>query len=60
MLISKGDKIDLDIKGINENSGKYSTSMKAVASVTKNGIVTAKKAGNAKITWKKGKKKIYL
>ena len=31
--------------------------MKAVASVTKNGIVTAKKAGNAKITWKKGKKK---
>ncbi len=56
-VISKGDKIDLDIKGINENSGKYSTSMKAVASVTKNGIVTAKKAGNAKITWKKGKKK---
>jgi len=56
-VISKGYKIDLDIKGINENSGKYSTSMKAVASVTKNGIVTAKKAGNAKITWKKGKKK---
>ena len=56
-VISKGDKLDLDIKGINENSGKYSTSMKTVASVTKDGIVTAKKAGNAKITWKKGNQK---
>lgn len=56
-VISKGDKINLDINGIDEKSGKYTTSKKKVASVTKDGIVTAKKAGNAKITWKKGSKK---
>ena len=56
-VLSKGDKIDLGISGIKETTGKYTTSKKSVASVTKNGVVTAKKTGNAKITWKKGKKK---
>lgn len=56
-IISKGDKLDLDIDGVKEKSGKYTTSKKSVATVTKNGIVTAKKTGNAKITWKKGSKK---
>ncbi len=56
-VLSKGDKIGLGISGIKETTGKYTTSKKSVASVTKNGVVTAKKTGNAKITWKKGKKK---
>lgn len=56
-VISKGDKIDLDINGADEKSGKYTTSKKSVASVTKNGTITAKKAGSAKIIWKKGSKK---
>ncbi len=56
-VISIGDKLNLDIKGINEKSGKYTTSKAKIASVTKDGIVSAKKAGDAKITWKKGSKK---
>ena len=56
-VISIGDKFNLDINGINEKSGKYTTSKEKIASVTKDGIVSAKKAGDAKITWKKGSKK---
>ena len=56
-VISIGDELNLDIKGINEKSGKYTTSKAKIASVTKDGIVSAKKAGDAKITWKKGSKK---
>ena len=56
-IISVGDKFNLDINGINEKSGKYTTSKKKVASVTKDGVVSAKKAGDAQITWKKGSKK---
>lgn len=56
-VVSKGDSIDLDMKGAKEQKGKYSTSKKSVASVTKKGVVKAKKTGNAKIVWKKGRKK---
>ncbi len=56
-VISKGDKIDLNIVGAKEKDGKYSTTKKKVASVTKKGVVTAKKTGSTKITWKKGSRK---
>lgn len=52
-VISKGDKLDVDIDGEDETSGKYKSSDKVVVSVTKDGIITAKKAGNSKITWRK-------
>ncbi len=52
-VISKGDKLDIDIDGEDETSGKYKSSDKTVASVTKDGIITAKKAGQSKIIWKK-------
>lgn len=56
-VISKGDKLDLDVDGADEKTGKYSSSKKTVASVTKTGVITARKTGNATITWKKGGKK---
>ncbi len=56
-VLSLGDKIDLDIVGAKEAGGKYTTANKKVASVTKKGVVTAKKTGNTKITWKRGTKK---
>ena len=59
-VISIGDKFNLDINGINEKSGKYTTSKEKIASVTKDGIVSAKKAGDAKNNMEKGKQKIYL
>ncbi|MCI9080673.1 MAG: family 16 glycosylhydrolase, partial [Lachnospiraceae bacterium] len=56
-VLSIGDKLDIDINGAKEKSGKYKSSKKKFATVTKDGVVTAKKAGNTKITWKKGSKK---
>ena len=48
-VVSKGDSIDLDMKGAKEQKGKYSTSKKSVASVTKKGVVKAKRKGKVKI-----------
>ena len=56
-VLSKGDKINLNVIGVKETSGKYTTSKKQIVSVNKKGMVTAKKQGKAKIVWKKGKKK---
>lgn len=56
-VISKGDKFDIDVNGEKEKSGQYMASKKSIVSVTKDGIITAKKTGTAKITWKKGSKK---
>lgn len=56
-VLSIGDKLNLDVNGAKEKSGKYKSSKKKLATVTKDGVVTAKKMGNAKITWKKGNKK---
>ena len=52
-VLSIGDKLNLDVNGAKEKSGKYKSSKKKLATVTKDGVVTAKKTGNAKITWKK-------
>lgn len=56
-VLSKGDKINLNVIGVKETSGRYTTSKKQIVSVNKKGMVTAKKQGKAKIVWKKGKKK---
>lgn len=56
-VLSKGDNINLNIIGAKELSGTYASSKKKIASVSKKGIVTAKKKGKAVITWtKEGKK----
>lgn len=55
-VISKGDTFDINVKGDRESKGAYASSDKKIATVTKQGVVTAKKARNATITWKKGKK----
>lgn len=55
--IALGDSLDLNVIGAKEKSGKYTSSKKKVAAVNKKGVVKAKKAGNAKITWKKSGKK---
>ena len=52
VAVSKGGKVKLKLKG----SYKWASSKKSVATVKK-GTVTAKKAGSATITAKKGKKK---
>lgn len=57
-VLSKGDKLDLDVNGCSESKGLYRSSDQAVAAVGQNGIITARKPGNAVITWKKGKKKL--
>lgn len=57
-VLSKGDRLDIDVKGSNEAGGAYASSNKNVASVSKKGVVTAKKTGNAVVTWKKGKKEL--
>lgn len=54
ILVSK--TVQLRVNGIS-GKVKWSSSNKKVASVTKNGKVTGKKAGKAKITAKVGKKK---
>ena len=56
-VLSIGDKFNIDVNGAKEKSGKYKSSKKKLATVTKDGVITAKKTGNAKITWKKGNKK---
>lgn len=56
-ILSKGDRMDLDIAGHKERSGTYTVGQKQVASVTPDGVVTAKKTGTTDITWKKGGKK---
>lgn len=56
-ILTKGDRMDLDIVGEKELSGTYTTGRKQVAAVAKDGTVTAKKAGKTTITWTKGGKK---
>lgn len=55
-VISKGDTFDINVKGDKESRGVYASSDKKIASVTKKGVVTAKKTGNTTVTWKKGKR----
>lgn len=57
-VLSLGDKTDLNITGAKETGGVYTTSDKKIATVNKKGVVTAKKTGRVKITWKKGGKKL--
>lgn len=54
--IQKGKTYTLKIKGTKKNP-KWSSNKKSIATVSKKGKVTAKKAGNAVITAKIGKKK---
>ena len=56
VTITKGKSVTLKLKGTKKKP-KWSTSNKKVATVSKKGKVTGKKAGNAKITAKVGKKK---
>ncbi len=49
------DKLVIGAKGV-----KFSSSKKAVAAVSNKGVITAKKAGKAVITLKKGKKKAKI
>lgn len=55
-VLSKGDKLNLNVNGDREEKGTYTSSDKKVATVTKKGVVTAKKSGTATISWTKGKK----
>ena len=57
-VLSKGDKINIDVQGSKETKGAYASSNKNVASVSKKGVISAKKTGNAVITWKNGKRKL--
>lgn len=57
-VISRGDKMDINVQGSRETKGVYSSSNKNVASVSKKGVVSAKKTGNAVITWKNGKRRL--
>lgn len=57
VTLKKGATIRLTVKGTSK-SVKWSSSRKKVASVSKSGKVTAKKAGKATITAKFGKKKL--
>lgn len=56
-VLSKGDGINIDVKNENESDGIYRTSNKKVATVSKDGIVKAKKVGAAQISWTKGRKR---
>lgn len=56
--ISNGDTLDINVKGEAETKGTYLSSDSRIAKISKKGVVTAKKTGNATITWKKGKKKL--
>lgn len=58
VILTKGDQIDLDVEGIDEKTGTYASLNTSVATVDRMGVVTAKKAGAAKITWSKGSKKL--
>ena len=53
-VLSKGDKINLNVIGVKETSGKYTTSKKQIVSVNKKGMVTAKKARKSKNCMEKG------
>ena len=52
-----GDRLNLTVKGVTASSVKWSTSKKAVASVTSTGAVRALKTGTATITAKSGTRK---
>jgi uncharacterized protein YkwD len=56
-VLSKGDRIDINVKGKKETKGTYKSSNQKVATVSKKGVVKAKKVGAAQIIWKKGKTK---
>lgn len=55
--MTKGKTMQLKVKGTKKKV-KWSSSKKSVATVSKNGKVTAKKSGKATITAKVGKKKL--
>lgn len=58
LTLEVGQKTKLTLKNLKKGTKvKWSSSKKKVASVTKKGKVTAKKAGKAKITAKEGNKK---
>lgn len=54
--LNKGKKVTLKVSGI-KSKVKWSSSKKSIATVTKKGVVTAKKSGTSTITAKVGKKK---
>ena len=62
--LDKGDRIQLiakkGSKTLAKGAVKYSSNRKSVATVTSTGKVTAKRAGTAKITIKKGSRKCIL
>lgn len=64
ITLDKGDKLQLiakkGSKTLSKGSVKYSSNKKSVVSVTSLGKITAKKAGTAKITIKKGSRKAIL
>lgn len=55
--LKKGTKYTLKLRNATASKVKWSSSNKSVATVSKNGVVTAKKAGKATVTAKYGSKK---
>lgn len=55
--LKKGTKYTLKLKNATASKVKWSSSNKSVATVSKNGVVTAKKAGKATVAAKYGSKK---
>jgi hypothetical protein len=52
LTLFKGDKTTLEIEGVDSGKVAWSTSNKAVVSVNRNGVITARKAGTAVVTGK--------
>lgn len=57
-ILSKEDSRNLNVQGMDERSGKYQSRNKKIVTVSKNGIIRAKKAGETQVVWTKGKKKL--
>lgn len=58
VYMAKGDKVRLKVSGVKAGKVIWTSSNKKVASVTKRGLVTAKKRGKAVVTAKIGKKRL--
>ena len=56
LVLPVGGKKTVSVKGVSLKKAKWSSSKKAVATVTSKGAITGRKAGKAKITAKVGKK----
>ncbi len=52
LTLFKGDKTTLEIEGVDSGKVAWRTSNKAVVSVNRNGVITARKAGTAVVTGK--------